>query len=1067
MSIPVNHRRVEYAGLTTKKELQGVEVSLEDLMTSDSGTSTIDHACFIFPYEVAHSVESFDAQKTEKTTPSTPMRSQSPARRSGRSKSPRKDKQSPAKDTQSTEKEVQNPPDSPAPAVPKLPDIPLQTLLEGNYCVPKKVQEEQKEGEEAASRITEVFGTVQFTNVCYQSVTQDTYVSALKLFDRPASRFAMNLNNNKESFFDFRPLFDLPDLPTGRSMAEIKAFVTKYNIPMEIKDDMYLTEAIHCLRHTIQSLTPLRFAFLEGNHRMEIAVRKLYGIPVAHLTKDYKVSESLQPDQYPETCALFQQISLKMVQYNTDSVEIKPDKIEELRNLSTVITEEKALKVDSTLRQFLLDAREALDKDHLFKQDMKNCVDFMFYPKPNIVKYDQCKHNLTMIRAVYVVRFLLEQMKKHEATKTKYENAERIYKSKDQDSKDQDLLSSFPEKVFKYYLEAPYVYNASNFPEYNEVKKANQFSIFEYNYASIFWLFHVFSSHKEAWDFFLKFLRTTRRDIISMDYMLLYVLPTTNKIGLHMSKIISDFVKTHKEMFPIKGTITTATTNMIKHYFRLSYAHQYLNILMKFGTSPTFNKKGPMKKLAKWLEGSRFKYDPTSKREICNNESLAYGGITQVILLCFPRYVLQTFVEYLKDLLEAWEAKKRNINTRLDDLSDDVLLRIDPADGLDEDEKNDHLETTRKRYKVYQNRLDWLDTFKSLFPELQDGTYLHPKTGRSPDGTFKPKIPENEVFNVLIPTRCRLSSARFKDILNGGVDTRKWIDQYAFHSDTRKELPSGYTSECEKLKKAFEKESTRKQPNAARKKRLRSSSQPPENVENVSSENPSPKKSNKKQKTNPNSSESESLSSGQSHSSREESSTNKRKKPTPTKPNNKAGLKTTGLDDEDEGDEEEEEGSEESSRSNDSDDSSDSDSEEEDDTQPVEDEEEPDEASNHPEVLEIPDLPAQVYGNIAILKQMSEWLANKMKKKPEDITNNEIQHYYKYVDNFIDTIDPDGHHIEIKDHLARNHEDLGFPRPRIKKRTNRYGTKEGTRKLFAKKSKRIPRKKARPTRGRL
>ena len=123
--------------------------------------------------------------------------------------------------------------------------------------------------------------------------------------------------------------------------------------------------------------------------------------------------------------------------------------------------------------------------------------------------------------------------------------------------------------------------------------------------------------------------------------------------------------------------------------------------------------------------------------------------------------------------------------------------------------------------------------------------------------------------------------------------------------------------------------------------------------------------------------------------------------------------------------------------------------------------------NNHPEVLEIPDLPAQVYGNIAILKLMTEWLANKMKKKPEDITNNEIQHYYKYVDNFIDTIDPDGHHIEIKDHLARNHEDLGFPRLRIKKRTNRYGTKEGTRKLFAKKSKQIPRKKARPTRGRL
>ena len=87
-----------------------------------------------------------------------------------------------------------------------------------------------------------------------------------------------------------------------------------------------------------------------------------------------------------------------------------------------------------------------------------------------------------------------------------------------------------------------------------------------------------------------------------------------------------------------------------------------------------------MKKLAKWLEKSRFAYDPKSKSAIANNPSVAYQGITQVILLCFPRYVLQTFVEYLQDLQEAWEAKKRSINNRLDELTDEQLVFLEIKD---------------------------------------------------------------------------------------------------------------------------------------------------------------------------------------------------------------------------------------------------------------------------------------------------------------------------------------------------------------------------------------------------
>ena len=125
-------------------------------------------------------------------------------------------------------------------------------------------------------------GNLEFSKAGYCMPTESTYVSVMHLFKHTAKKFKFTFHratgDQSKTFFDWRALFESPDLPNGSSYENLKRFVVKYDLPMDIDkySDETLLVAHNELRHVIQSLVPFHIALLEGYHRLEAACRLFY-----------------------------------------------------------------------------------------------------------------------------------------------------------------------------------------------------------------------------------------------------------------------------------------------------------------------------------------------------------------------------------------------------------------------------------------------------------------------------------------------------------------------------------------------------------------------------------------------------------------------------------------------------------------------------------------------------------------------------------------------------------------------------------------------------------------------
>ena len=482
---------------------------------------------------------------------------------------------------------------------------------------------------------------VEYESLQYKMPSKETYVSVMKLFDKPVKLFDYTFEKghnmkSTETYFDWKPLFNGDFMPTGASLANLQQFVDHYELGIDLSGftDETLTLAHIEVRHFIQSLVPFRIGFVEGGHRFEYAIRTFYGVPLEQKLSLYHTEGkplSLRPE-----CVLVQPISMRLVQFPMGEEQITPLIIKGLRKKSFGILNMQQTQIETSWRQLICNLSSQLPEavPDWAEQIPRHCKYFQYNQLDTPGTPDGMKHLYT-VRAVAVVKALVSLMK---AT-----NPSRELFAGDGDF-EKDSIKATNQFMHVPVSTASFLWPSST-DLLNKIKitgvEANKVCMF-----SVLWMFGLFSHTQELWTFFKKFLTSTDEVIHDPAFMFSYIMGVSNGIG-NIARSRIDKVLSNKDFKQQMGNVVAKKRSFIrfaiKQYFRMSFAYQIMDTLMKIGTKKKHVNTGFMKQAAEWYEKNSYKYYFRSRSDVCRNKNWAYHGMTQPILLAWADYVDDNF----------------------------------------------------------------------------------------------------------------------------------------------------------------------------------------------------------------------------------------------------------------------------------------------------------------------------------------------------------------------------------------------------------------------------------------
>ena len=426
-------------------------------------------------------------------------------------------------------------------------------------------------------------------------------------------------------------------MATGSSKQALKDFAKTLNLthnPFEnMAENISLEECHAVLRSVVQNETPLRFAMLEGNHRMECLVRLFYGVGFQEISVPRFGSTFEHHEMITKGSVMYKETHVRLCEnpeangliYNSDLVR--------LREFSEHLTSKRKQLVQSSWGHLLIDCVTKVSQLPAWKAHLSSASVVWSEKVPTSVKlFSNTKWGEQQKQTA---KWLLEYMLKVEPTVTD--------KALEPTS---GGLSNFDASMAKYdmrVLFCPYTSLQNGTPDFNQAKRNLKIKCFKSIKPSvIMWLVQVFGSHKEAFKILQEFLQVPHGYMKDLDFLALYVCGPVNKITEMM--LHATCTELEKQgLLKMKGKNLTkhATVDKqrLEHYIRVSYAISYLQTLTKLRMNWNFAPGSKNSILRTWMGKGDLGFDPSSKNMLRNEKALCYDNDIKILLSTFVKYV--------------------------------------------------------------------------------------------------------------------------------------------------------------------------------------------------------------------------------------------------------------------------------------------------------------------------------------------------------------------------------------------------------------------------------------------
>ena len=548
MAVAVNFRKVDLNEVTRK---QG-KTSLLETLCASSDNSVLDQTMFIYPYEVT--------MGSSNTETRTDFKARSDIKRGD---------------------EVAG----------------IKSLNLGNYRNGKY----------------EKHGQLQLSPNDYSPayVSDSTFIRTCNLFRTQPRQFEKEVLNATHTFRNWSGIFANAHMATGSSKQALKDFAKTLNLthdPFEnMAENISLEECHAVLRSVVQNETPLRFAMLEGNHRMECLVRLFYGVGFQEISVPRFGSTFEHHEMITKGSVMYKETHVRLCEnpeangliYNSDLVR--------LREFSEHLTSKRKQLVQSSWGHLLIDCVTKVSQLPAWKAHLSSASVVWSEKVPTSVKlFSNTKWGEQQKQTA---KWLLEYMLKVEPTVTD--------KALEPTS---GGLSNFDASMAKYdmrVLFCPYTSLQNGTPDFNQAKRNLKIKCFKSIKPSvIMWLVQVFGSHKEAFKILQEFLQVPHGYMKDLDFLALYVCGPVNKITEMM--LHATCTELEKQgLLKMKGKNLTkhATVDKqrLEHYIRVSYAISYLQTLTKLRMNWNFAPGSKNSILRTWMGKGDLGFDPSSK----------------------------------------------------------------------------------------------------------------------------------------------------------------------------------------------------------------------------------------------------------------------------------------------------------------------------------------------------------------------------------------------------------------------------------------------------------------------
>ena len=500
---------------------------------------------------------------------------------------------------------------------------PIISLTRGNY----------QNGKE------EKHGQLQFLRscLCAAHVSQGTYVRTCNLLSAKPRQFEEFVLNDTHVFNDWSTMFGNAYLATGRSIEALRAFVQSLKItsdPLKDVTDQTSLEECHALvREAVQKETPLRFAMLEGNHRMETLVRLFYGVGFDEISHPTFGMDFRTPASRNKEIVMYKQTHVRVCENPGKRGFILNSDLPTLSEFSEYLTSKRKQLVKSSWRHLLIDAVTKVTELRSWKDHMARAQVVWSAKIPASVKTQHstpwAEHHKWI--GSWLLKFML--------------HVEPSISDKAPEAAP-GQASNFDTSVAKYdskVLFCPYTTSQNGYPDFNQAKRNMNIKCFKSILPSIvMWLVQLFGTHKESFSVLEKFLQTPHEYMKDLEFLAIYVCGPINKI----TELVLDATCLELEtqgMLKLKQRsamkYATVDKQRLEHYIRLSYAMYYLRFLTNHRMSFKFKDGTSNCTLRTWMEEGDLGFDENSKNMLRNHRALCYNNDTKIVFSTFPKYV--------------------------------------------------------------------------------------------------------------------------------------------------------------------------------------------------------------------------------------------------------------------------------------------------------------------------------------------------------------------------------------------------------------------------------------------
>ena len=249
-------------------------------------------------------------------------------------------------------------------------------------------------------------------DVSVKNVTTNEFLLLSKLFN-------LKLDTRRDLWQQWDRLLSLSKDSFGLDLQTLKDFVHSNNIPFDVDDSIPLPILNRRLRSFIQYMTPICVAFIEGNHRLELATKAFYGFNLR--SQNIFGNDDFELPNPKSTICLQVPVIVSLPISSTD-MKLDDACIKHLRTRSTVTQDNKKKIIGVTYPEMICTLAETINNDLKDEKEDNQYLYELFTNKYRKKSHPLCKLVMNILNKVITSLWTLEPAKDNLPEKSKDEN---------------------------------------------------------------------------------------------------------------------------------------------------------------------------------------------------------------------------------------------------------------------------------------------------------------------------------------------------------------------------------------------------------------------------------------------------------------------------------------------------------------------------------------------------------------------------------------------------------------------------------------------------------------------